>query len=245
MTQRRIAVIVIIALLVLAVVPELALAGPGGSIAKAVVNSFWGKVALAALTLFFLPIILWVVLKEWRAERRAVKVLERLASVDMALHPMRVRDRIREAFLRVHTAWSKDQIVEASAIMTDWYWQNQELAHLRRWEKEGLVNHCSVKSVGRIRPLHVEAAVSGGRIESATIVAFISANMQDYLAEIGTGKVVEGDKAFKDVDTVWTFQLINGALKVAQIEESYLSLAYAGQPNVVIGLAEDAAPRRA
>ena len=93
--------------------------------------------------------------------------------------------------------------------------------------------------------LHVEAAVSGGRIESATIVAFISANMQDYLAEIGTGKVVEGDKAFKDVDTVWTFQLINGALKVAQIEESYLSLTYAGQPNVVIGLAEDAAPRRA
>lgn len=245
MTSRRVVVILLLAMLALALMPSLALAGPGGSIAKALVSSFWGKVALAALTVFFLPVILWVMLREWRAERRAVKVLERLSAVDATLHPMRVRERIRECFLRVHSAWSKDQIAEASQVMTDWYWQNQELAHLRRWETEGLVNHCSVKSVGSIRPMHVEAQVVNGRVESATIVALISANMQDYLAERETGKVIEGDKEFKDVDTVWTLSLVGDALKVAQIEESYRSLTYAGQPNVVVGLEESAASRRA
>ncbi len=51
--------------------------------------------------------------------------------------------------------------------------------------------------------------------------------MKDYLAERDSGKVVEGSKRFKDVETVWSFTLIDGTWRVSNIEEASFSLEYA------------------
>lgn len=51
--------------------------------------------------------------------------------------------------------------------------------------------------------------------------------MKDYLQDRNTGKVVEGNKKYKIVETVWPFTLENGEWKVSDIEEGGMSLAYA------------------
>ena len=61
---------------------EPALAGPGGKIARAMFETFWGKVVLGLLTIFFLPLITYVIIREKIAERRARKFLSHMAQRD-------------------------------------------------------------------------------------------------------------------------------------------------------------------
>ena len=51
--------------------------------------------------------------------------------------------------------------------------------------------------------------------------------MKDYLQDRATGKVVEGSKRYKAVETVWSFTLENGVWKVSNIEEDTMSTVYA------------------
>ena len=59
------------------------------------------------------------------------------------------------------------------------------------------------------------------------VVISIEAKMQDYLQNVKTGKVVEGGKRYKEVETIWSFTLHNGAWKVSDIDEGSMSLAFA------------------
>jgi hypothetical protein len=51
--------------------------------------------------------------------------------------------------------------------------------------------------------------------------------MQDYLQHRITSKIVEGSTDYRDVETLWTFELIQGVWKVSMIEAGNLSLGYA------------------
>jgi len=223
--------VVVVVVAVIALSPELALAGPGGKIATAIAKTLWGRIALTALAIVLLPLILYVVAKEWVAERRAARALRQLRALQPAFDWLTLKDRVTECFHRVHAAWRKEDMAQASAWMTDWYWQNQQLAHLDRWAEEGLLNRCSVKSVGRIRPLHVACRDADGQLSGSRVVVGVTAKMEDYLEERATGKVIEGEKGYKDVETVWTFELLRGAWRVANIEEDALTLAYAQMTN--------------
>jgi hypothetical protein len=223
--------------------PASALAGPGGKIATVVAKSFWGRVLLGALVLVFLPLILYVMVREWIAERRSLRDLRRLRHVNPAFDWLTLKDRVAECFHRVHSAWRKEDMAQASAWITSWYWQNQQLAHLDRWAEQGLVNRCTVKSVGRIRPLHVACRDLDGRMSGSRVVVAVTANMEDYLQESASGTIVEGEKGYKDVETVWTFELGEGAWRVVNIEEDALTLAYAQMVNEVPEILGKAADR--
>lgn len=218
----------LLALVVVAglLVAEPALAGPGGKIARAVFETFWGRVALGLLTIVLLPIIVMVMIREKRAERRALGDLRYMAQLAPQFEWLKLRERVTECFQRVHAAWRKADVAEAAQWMTTWYWQNQQLAHLDRWESEGLRNVCNVKRIRRMRPLLFAHRNDGAEHEGSMVVVAIDAHMQDYLEERATGKVVEGSKNFKDVDTLWTFTLVDGRWVVSNIEEGELSLVY-------------------
>jgi len=81
-------------------------AGPGGKIAGALAESFGGRVVLAALVVLFLPVIVWVLVKESRARRRTLAALKRLAAVSDLLDWMRARDRITDCCRGVETIWT-------------------------------------------------------------------------------------------------------------------------------------------
>lgn len=227
MHKASFAVAVALLLIVTLFVAEPALAGPGGKIARALFDSFWGKILLAIITIVFLPFIIYVVAREKLAEQRSMKDLKFMAQHSAVFDWLRVRERILDCFHRVHAAWRKEDAPEAAHWMTDWFWQNQQLVYLDEWARKGLVNHCNVKRVGSVRPLLFVHRNDGAEHEGSTLVVSITAYMQDYLAKRETDEVVEGSKKFKDVETVWTFTLVEGRWRVSNIEEDTLSLAYA------------------
>ena len=221
-----------IVILMVVLVPDAVYAAAGGSIAKAITKSFWGKLIMGVVFLIFLPLIIWVYIKEYRAVKRTSKDLVMLASKSKVFDWLSIKMRVSEVFNRVQTAWDKNNIEEASEWMDDWYWQNQKYVHLSKWEEKGMKNIVNVKKINNIKPLYVnhsgEADAEGSRI-----VVSIDANMQDYLVRLSDNMVVEGDKEFKDVESVWTFVLSRGKWVVQNIEESSMSLTYAGMKNVL------------
>lgn len=211
--------------------PLPALAGPGGKIVSAAFRSPWGRVVLGVLIVVFLPLVVYVSVKEWRAERRARADLKRLSPTRPEFDWLTLNDRVLECFHRVHAAWRRTAMQEASEWMTGWYWQNQQLAHLDRWEREGLVNRCTVKQVKRVRPLMVACRNEDGQGGGSRVVVAISAELEDYLESCITGQVVEGKKGFTEAETVWTFVLRDGRWLVNNIEPDNMTLAYAALGN--------------
>ena len=216
--------LVSIALLVCA---EPALAGPGGKIARAAFETFWGRIILAGLTIIFLPLILYVMLTEKIAERRARKDLRFMAACSPVFEYLKIQERAKDCFARVHSGWEKEDLSGISGWMTNWYWQNQQQVYLERWRREGLINICNVKKIKNIKPLLFVHRNNGKEHDDSMVVLSIEAHMNDYLQDRTTGKIVEGSKAYKDVETVWTFTLEDGLWKVSDIDEDSMSLAYA------------------
>lgn len=206
---------------------EPALAGPGGMIAKAAAKTLLGKIVIGILIVFFLPIFVYIRIKEKISERRARRDLRFMAAYDPLFDWLKLRERALDCFYRIHSAWRKEDVSEASEWMTCWYWQNQQLAFLDRWEREGLINHCEVKKVKSVRPLLFVHRNDAGPHEGSVIAISVTAHMQDYLSLRESGKVVEGDKKWKDVETIWSFTLGNGCWKVSNIESAACSLEYA------------------
>ena len=225
--KNSIIISVMISIVIILLSIEPAMAGPGGKIASAVFESFWGKVVLVILTIIFLPLILYIILQEKLSERRSRKDLRFMAGYSPLFEWLKIQERAKDCFFRVHSGWEKEDLSGVSNWMTDWYWQNQQLVHLDKWKKEGLVNICDVKKITNIKPLLFVHRNQGEEHEDSMVVISIEAKMKDYLQDIKTKKIVEGSKQYKEVETVWSFTLENGAWKVSDIEEGSMSLAYA------------------
>lgn len=206
---------------------EPAMAGPGGKIASAAFETFWGRVALGILTIVFLPLIAYIMLREKFSERRARKDLRFMAGYSPLFEWLKLQERAKDCFFRVHSGWGKEDLSGVSGWMTDWYWQNQQMVHLDRWKEAGLVNICDVRKITAIKPLLFVHRNQGEEHEDSMVIISIEANMKDYLQERTTGKIVEGSKRYKEVETVWSFTLEAGVWKVSDIEEASMSLAYA------------------
>lgn len=226
------ALIAVVAAVTVAVlfIADPAVAAPGGKIARAVFESFWGKVALALLVIVFLPLIVLSMLKERRMVRRARADLATLAQASPAFRWVDLRERALACFQRVHAAWRAEDTAEAADVMTDWYWRNQQLVVLDEWAAQGLVNHCTVKEVTSVTPLVVMPRTDTQAFEGSKVVLSISAEMQDYLARRDGGDIVEGSEKFKQVTHLWTLELDGGRWKVSNIDESamlddYLEMA--------------------
>ena len=231
--KNIVTLMLILSIVAVATISEPALAGPGGKIARAVFESFWGKVLLGVLAIIFMPLIVYVLIKEKLAERRTKKDLRFMARYSPLFEWMKIRERAKDCFLRVHSGWENEDLSGVSGWMTDWYWQNQQQVYLNKWKENGLANICNVRKITNIKPLLFVHRNQGSEHEGSLVVISIEAHMQDYLENRNTGEIVEGSKKFKDVETVWSFTLEDGQWKVSDIEESDMTLAYA---NEVAGL---------
>lgn len=217
---------IVVALSILVCV-EPALAGPGGKIATAAFKTFWGRIILAALIILFMPLIILTILQERRAEKRARADLRFMANLNPQFDWLKIRERAKDCFFRVHSGWEKEDLSSVSEWMTDWYWQNQQMVHLDKWKKEGLVNICNVRMSTYFKPLLFIHRNSQFGHKDSIVVISVKAKMEDYLQNRETKKIVEGSKGFKWVRTIWTFTIENGKWKVSNIEEGAMSTEYA------------------
>ena len=225
--SKRVFLSIIVILSISIIIVEPALAGPGGKIAKAAFESFWGRIILGGLVIFFLPLITYVLIREKISERRARRDLAYMAVHSSKFDWLKLQERAKDCFYRVHSGWEREDLSGVSNWMTDWYWQNQQLVHLDRWRNNGLKNVCEVKRLTGIKPILFVHRNEGGEHENSVVVISMEANMKDYLEDIKSGSVVEGSKRYKDVETVWSFTMESGEWKVSDIEEGSMSLAYA------------------
>ena len=222
--MKQIVAFVFCILIIFAIEP--ALASPGGKIASAAFGTFWGRVVLSILLVVFLPFIIYALIQEKLSERRARKDLRFMAGYSSLFEWLKIQERAKECFFRVHAGWKDEDLSSVSHWMTDWYWQNQQLVYLDKWKKEGLVNICDVKKITYIKPLLFVHRNHGTEHEDSMVVISIEANMKDYLQERNTGKIIAGNKQYKEIRTIWSFTLKNGIWKVSDIEEGSMSLAY-------------------
>lgn len=213
-----------------------AFAGPGGEIASAVLKNPVGRVIVILLTILLAPWILYIIIKERIAERKTLNDLKVLAAHHGEFDWLTLKERVIEAFHRVHSAWRKEDMEGASEWMTDWYWRNQQMVYLDQWEQDGLINHCRVNSIRSVRPLFLRYSNKADSLDGSRVVVSITANMEDFLEERATGKIVKGAKGYADHETVWTFILQGGKWVVGNIESSGMSLAYAKLENEIAQL---------
>jgi len=206
---------------------EPAMAMPGGKIASAVFDTPLGKIIWFVIFILLLPFTLYVQVIEKLSERRSKKDLQYMTQYSSLFEWVRIREHVKECFYSVHSGWSNENLVKASKFMTDWYWQNQQLVYLDRWKNKGLVNICNVKKISNIHPLFFKHTNDEVEHTGSILAISITARMQDYLKNKTTGKIVEGRKRYKEVETIWTFKLINNEWKVSDIEEGSMSLTYA------------------
>jgi hypothetical protein len=194
------------------------MAGPGGFIAQALFEGFWARVALVAFIVVFAPVVVIFVMRRMKAEKRAMQDLNVMSLHSPSFSWVAISERATDCIQRVHAAWSKDDVHKASEWMTSWFWQNQKLVHLEKWDRAGQVNICNLKGIKSISPLLFEHRNDGGVHEGSRLVLAVGAEVQDYLQDQRSGKIVEGSAKFDSVFTVWTFVLAKGTWLVSNIE---------------------------
>ena len=209
------------------------LASPGGKIIKEIFDSPLGKIILILLVIIFLPLIIYSQAKEFIGIRKTRKDLKELSRINPDyFDEISLRNRMTDIFTRVHKAWSNEDLDECKEFMSNWYWQNQQVVYLDKWKEENIENICNVKRVNSIAPLHLRINESEN-YEGSRIMMKIEANMEDYLRDKSTKKIVEGKVGYKDVETVWTISLNEGNWKVDNIEQSEMTLRYAKMENIL------------
>jgi len=121
---------------------------------------------------------------------------------------------------------------EVSSYVSHWYWQNQQLVHLDEWKRKNLRNVSKLKSLGKIKPLHLEIT-DQENLEGSRIALSIEADVEDYLIERDTNKVVEGKRGVQEIEKVWILEYTDGKWLLDDIQEGSLSLAFAKMKNII------------
>ena len=221
--------VLIISLLCVMIFPEFSIAGPGGFV-KAAARTFWGKVVIFALIIFFAPLVIWYLLSRTISIRRTKKHLKQLSKIDSNFDWMQIKERVTEVFYWVHSAWDQKNMELAKDYVEDWYIRNQQMI-IDKWEREGIMNIVSHVKIKSINPLYV--SYNPNEPSKNRIVLEIDAEMRDYLVDIASSKVVKGDKTLGDMSTVWSFIFKNNKWTLSMIEESDTVMDYLSETNDV------------
>lgn len=207
-------------------------AGPGGTVAKALFKTWWGKLLMSLLVIIFLPIIFYVRVIEFIAVRKAKKQLVKLALKNKDFSWLNIQKNVSNVFSRVYLAWGKGNMQEVSEYVNHWYWQNQQLVHLNRWEKENLQNVCKLQSISSIKPMYLEIS-DEDNFEGSKIAFEITANIEDYLIEKNTRKIVQGKRGFNDESKIWIMEYTEANWLLDDIRTDEFSLSFAKMENIV------------
>ncbi len=205
------------------------MAAPGGYIVREAFHAWWMKPILLILILLTFPWLIWKYYETRQAKLKCNKLLLQLSKRHQAFHLLRIKQRVTDCFQRLHQAWELEDITEAAAWMTPWYWQNQQMTALNKWQKKGLRNICRLRGDISIHPIYVSVNEHDDNWEKSILVVKIRGEIEDYLVDIKTGEIKEGQKGFVDYSSLWTFELSKGEWLLAQIApgetiDEYLAL---------------------
>lgn len=207
-------------------------AGPGGTIAKGLFKTWWGKLILFALFIIFFPLIVYTYTVEFFAVKKCKKQLNQIGLKNKDFSWLNLEKNVRNIFSRVYLAWDNEDMKEVSEYVNHWYRQNQQTVHLDRWKKENLRNVCKLEKIKNVKPLYLEIT-DNENLDGSKIAFSITANIKDYLKDRDTHKIVEGKNEFGNEEKVWVMEYTEGKWLLDDIREGDLSLAFAKMKNVI------------
>ncbi|WP_179005687.1 hypothetical protein [Winogradskyella forsetii] len=207
-------------------------AGPGGTIAKGLFKTWWGKLILFALFIVFFPLIVYTYTVEFFAVKKTKKQLNQIGLKHKDFSWLNLDKNVRNVFRRVYLAWDNEDMKEVSEYVNHWYWQNQQTVHLDRWKQENLKNVCKLDKIKSVKPLYLELT-DNEKLEGSKIAFVISADIKDYLKDRETHRIVQGKNEFGDEEKIWIMEYTNGKWLLDDIREGKFSLAFAKMKNVV------------
>lgn len=205
-----------------------ALAGPGGEIVEAVFKSRWGRIIALILAIIFLPLIIYVVVKEKLAVRRTKRDLEELAKEWPIFSWEHISGRVRNTAEALYRSWSSGDISPAEPYLTRDYFESQQDI-LDRWTDEGRSNVTKVRKFGRTRPLSVRTP---DRSSFAVVCVGINMQIQDYMIEVESGKVTKGNKSWKEKEMIFVMMHDEGEWLLHSIQGENDSLDIASEKNL-------------
>ena len=230
--HKKQVVIFSVVMLILLIFVEPAYAGPGGFVAKGLFKTWYGKILGFALAIILLPLIIYVRFKEYFSVKQNQKTLAKLGTLNADFSWSSLQKNVRNVYSRVYIAWSNENMEEASAYVTSWYRQNQQLVVLDEWKSKNLKNICKLQEIVKVSPLHIEIT-SRSNFEGSRIAFLITATIEDYLINRETQEIVYGEKGFHDEEKIWFLEYHNGSWVLDEIRESDLSLALAKMKNII------------
>ncbi len=207
-------------------------AGPGGVIAKGLFKTWYGKLLMFVLALILLPLIIYMKTREFFAVRKNKKELLELSRINNDFSWTNVHKQVKNVFERVYLAWANENMEEVAEYVTPWYWRNQQLIYLDQWKENNQKNICKLKKVENIKPLYLEIS-NNEKLDGSKIAFSITAEVEDYLIDRTTRKVVYGKPGFDSEEKIWVMEYNAGNWVLDNIEDGAMSLAFARTPNYI------------
>ena len=207
-------------------------AGPGGTIAKGLFKTWWGKLILFALFIVLFPLIAYTYTVEFFAIKKSKKQLNELGLRNKDFMWLNLEKNVNNIFTRVYLAWEREDMAEVSEYVNHWYRQNQQAVYLDKWKQENLKNVCKLDKINSIKPLYIEIT-DDENLEGSKIAFVITANIKDYLKDRTTNQIIEGKNEYGDEEKIWILEYTNGKWLLDDIREGKFSLAFAKLKNVV------------
>ena len=207
-----------------------AIAGPGGEVIEAVFKTKIGRILLIIAAVVFLPLLLYVVIRQKIGERRTMKDLEALAEDYPHFAWGEIEKRVANGAQRLYGSWTSGDISRARDYLTDDYFQSQQEI-LDRWKEEGKRNVCRLEMLKKVRPLLVRTETSA---TYSMVAVLLTMDVVDYMEDVRTGKVLKGRKrANTDHDSIWIMIYDGVSWRLHAIEDGSNSLVMAAEKNEV------------
>lgn len=220
----------LIGLVLVAVLPGDAFAGPGGEIAELLFKTKLGRIVMGLLVIVFLPLIVYIYAREAVGVHRTKKDLRILAERLPWFEWRTIEARVSELATYLYREWNKGKLVESRAFMTSQYAQSQQDI-LDRWSEEGKRNVTKLRKIKKIKPLRVQVE---NEEQMTAVHVLLTLDLIDYLEQVRTGKVLKGKKKVIEAHDV-VFVMVHAGSSgwlLHSIGDGSLSLALARKANV-------------
>lgn len=211
---------------------EPVLAGPGGTVAKALFKTWWGKLLMLLLAIILLPVLIYAKIVEFFKIRKTKKQLVEIGFKNKDFSWLNLNKNISNIFTRTYEAWSNEDMSEVKNYVNNWYWQNQQLVVLDKWKSENVKNICNLESIKKIKPLYIEITDEED-FKYSKIVVLITASIEDYLVNRDTYKIVKGGRGYINESHIWVMEYDGKNWLLDNIADEDYSLAYLKTQNLI------------
>lgn len=148
--------------------------------------------------------------------RKTLELLRFIAQVDAAWAPETLSARVREIFIELQFCWSERAYAPMEPLMMrDLYQQHcAQLEGLRQTHEINKIAQLTVDAVDLVQVNYTD------KKEHRTFTALITATARDYYVDDRFDTFLRGDEEPAQFQEFWTFQWIDGAFLLREIEQT-------------------------